>query len=199
MEMAVSAQWHSVALALLFGALSGVLYDLLRILRVLCGMHGSCPVPPPPARALPFLPNGFFEPKPRKKGTRAFYAVFVFLCDMLWLPTVGALFSVFVYWQNDGVFRLYMLCSAVVGFAVYYQTVGRLVLLTAETVAIILRIAFFYIFLLLSLPFRFLYTVGRKSMRFLYTVAVLPLSSAHRLRKRLHRTREGEGLFWQSI
>ena len=126
-------------------------------------------------------------------------SVFVFLGDLLWLPTVGGLFSVFVYWQNDGVFRLYMLVSAIIGFVLYYHTVGRLVLLAAETVALVLRILLFYLFLLLSLPFRFLYAVGCKSARFLYAAAVVPLYSGRHLRKRLRLAREGNDRFWQSI
>lgn len=191
MEVLVSAQWRSVAFAVLFGVLAGVLYDFLRVLRILCGVRTGEAKIAPLRRPLPFLPADFFERKPAGRGRRIFHVTLVFLCDLLWLPTVGALFSVFVYWQNDGVFRFYMLFAAFLGFLLYIRTVGRLVLHIAERLALLLRILLFYATLLLSLPLRLICAFLRLLARFLGRTVLLPLYSRGRMRMCLKRARRG--------
>lgn len=196
MEVLVEAQWVSALLALLFGVLAGALYDVLRILRILCGAHSKKPQERSVSLSLPFLPKDFFLPKPKGKRSAVFSAIFVFFCDLLWFSAVGALFSVFVYWQNDGIFRFYILLCAVMGFILYYKTVGRLVLLVAESVALVLRIVLFYIALLIAMPFRLLWITFQKSRQFVDTFILLPYRSRKEMRRLLRLAEEGGGLSW---
>lgn len=198
MEVHISAQWTAALLALLLGVLFGVLFDILRILRILCGIRAKKAEERPFSLSLPFLPKSFFVPKTKGKGNAVFCAVFIFFCDLLWFFAVGVLFSVFVYWQNDGIFRLYILLSAIIGFVLYYNTLGRLVLRAAESLALALRILLFYIALLLSLPFRALWTVWQKCRQLVRIFILLPCYSNREMRRILRLAREGGGLSWQN-
>ncbi|MBE6711314.1 MAG: hypothetical protein E7579_09380 [Ruminococcaceae bacterium] len=54
---------------------------------------------------------------------------------------VTAMFSIFLYWQMNGTFRLFVLVSASAGLAVYLRTAGRIVMLFSETIVRLLRTA----------------------------------------------------------
>ena len=56
------------------------------------------------------------------------------LGDIVFLSLCGAIFSVFVFYTNDGRFRAFMAIGAIIGFFSYYFTVGRLVMLLSEKI-----------------------------------------------------------------
>ena len=68
----------------------------------------------------------------------------LFLPDLVYmlLLTVGC--SVFVYAFNHGVLRLFILIPMGIGFAVYYNTAGRLVMFFSEALIRAIRTVFHY-------------------------------------------------------
>jgi len=179
-----------------------MLYDALRILRIL--RRGSWRVRQGPRLAalpFPYLPKDFFLPK--KSGRRATHLenIAVFFGDFFWFFTVGVLFAVLLYWQNDGEFRLFMLVGAAVGFALYYHTAGRLVTGVAELLSGVLHILLYYLYRLAVLPLRLLRTAAVRVCRFLHRALLqlfLPIYSSRAMRKRLRRVCRGISLSRQS-
>ena len=57
----------------------------------------------------------------------------VFLLDLAYMLTLTVGISVFAYAFNHGIWRLYILIPVSLGFVLYYNTVGRIVMLFSET------------------------------------------------------------------
>lgn len=194
----MAAQTASFFAAVLFGVLCGVLYDGVRILRVLLGVrYGGVVSARLQTLRFPLLPHDFAARAPGRAGVRA-QRVLIFVGDFLYMALLGALFCVFVYWQNDGVFRLYLLIGAVLGYTAYYLSVGCLVLASAESVALVLRLLFAYLFLLVRAPLLFLFRwlvraakwVGRGLLA-LFLFAYRPLFARRAAALRLRRAGRG--------
>ena len=194
MAVTMAAQTASFFVAILFGVLCGVLYDGVRILRVLLGVRYGGAVS---ARLLslrfPHLPPDFAARGPGRAGKRA-QGVLIFVSDLLYMIVVGALFCVLVYWQNDGIFRSYLLAGAVLGYTAYYVSVGRLVLASAESVAFALRLLFAYLFLLVRTPLLFLFRWLRRAagwagrgLAFLFLLVYRPFFARRAAALRLRR------------
>lgn len=182
--------------SLAFGGLLHLVYDGIRIARVLCGVryHGGMSERLRACR-LPLLPPGFATRPPRRAGERL-RAVFVFLTDVLFCLLSSFLFSLFVYWQNDGEFRAILLVGAALGFAVWHITLGRLIVAASETVAFFLRVLAFYLFLLVRVPVllllrslwrvaRLIFTLLRRLTSALYERLYLPHRSRREEKRRL--------------
>lgn len=120
MEISVSAQFLSFSYALLFGAVTGILYDVFRIVRV----------------AFPI-------------GKAA-----VFLEDIIFLVSAGILNFVFMLEFNSGIIRIFILLGTLLGFYIYYNTVGRLVIGSAKFIIKIIKGILSFIFGLIFIPLK---------------------------------------------
>ena len=106
--MTTSAQATVLILySAVIGAVIGSLYDIFRMLRI----------------ALP----------ERIRGTRA-ETVIVFFQDILFWIITSLIFIIFIYHANKGHARLIMIASACMGFAVYYITLGRVVIFFSDVI-----------------------------------------------------------------
>ena len=202
MEVSMWEQAGNLLYAVWFGAICGILYDILRIVRVLHGVRYPGRFSAWLSRLrLPFLPEGYASPRPTRYGKRV-QSLLIFLGDFLYLLLVGMLFSVFIYWQNDGVFRFYMLFGATIGYMAYYFTVGRLVLASAEAVAAFLRILLAYLVMLVRIPIGYIcrclwYLLYRLYRMFVYiagrveTLLLVPMASRRIKRRMLAEARNG--------
>lgn len=151
--------------SLAFGAFMHLLYDGVRIARVLCGVrYGGGVGKRLRSCRLPLLPPDFATRQPRRAGERL-RAVFVFITDILFCLMASLLFSVFVYWQNDGEFRAILLLGAVLGFALWHLTLGRLIIAAGETIAFFLRVVVAYLFLFVRVPLSFLARMLARGIR----------------------------------
>lgn len=143
--------------ALVFGAVLHLLYDAVRVLRILCGVRYPGTVGERlRARPLPLLPMAWHGSR-AAIGARWVQNGIIFLTDVLFCLIAGALFSLFVYWQNDGEFRAVLLLGAVVGYTLFHVTFGRLLLSCSTVVAFLGHALFAYVFWLLRFPFLLFY------------------------------------------
>lgn len=160
MEIYPELLFRLLLASLLFGAGIGVLYDLIRIQRVMLGMSRYTAA----ASAPVFCPK-FAIPKIRKaprKISRVLKHALLIAQDLFFCVTVGILLSVLLFYRNNGEFRGFVLVGVLLGFAVYYFTVGRLVIHASEYVVFALKTAVLYAVYYVSFPFiaagRFLIT-----------------------------------------
>lgn len=155
-----------LALALLYsagvGASLGVLYDVFRIMRV--AMKLSLKMPAPLRTVYNILGDAI-----------------IFIEDILFSIIAAVVVTVFLFHINDGQVRWFVLAGAGTGFAVYYMTVGRLVIMCAEAIISFIWAVIHFILCLTLFPavrairfvwqlfVRLLFHLGRR----LYTVIVL--------------------------
>lgn len=137
------------------GAGMGILYDVFRISRVFLGVR----YPSRTAEALYCKPLPLIRrPVPQPSSERRHmlwaslrYAV-IFVEDVLFGVTWGAVMVLLVYFTNDGQFRAMAPVGMLVGFLAYDQTVGRLVLSLSQGIVFLLRAACCYAVALILLP-----------------------------------------------
>lgn len=151
MGVSLAAELYAALCAALLGLLLSLLWDAFSVVRILLGLFDA---PRLPARLLsfpfPFLHAPLLPSQGRKsKRTRS---AALFLLDFLYALTAGVAFLFFLYAFHDGVFRLFLLVGAVLSFALYRMTLGRLVFFTLGTVAFLLRVLLSYLALAVRLP-----------------------------------------------
>ena len=66
---------------------------------------------------------------------RGIFALF----DAVFAVCVTVILSVFIYWQNNGIPRAFILLPCVAGFVLYILTLGKLVMAFSETIVRFLR------------------------------------------------------------
>ena len=115
--------------SVLVGVLFGIIYDFFRITRIIItGRTGHTKLTLLFDKALVRIPNVKTSNKNStiKRLIRKFYFVFVFFEDILFFLITALIMTVFLYQVNYGQLRLYLYAGAVIGFLVYYNTIGRL-------------------------------------------------------------------------
>ena len=122
-----------------FGGFLGVLNDVNRIVRVFFGVsYSQKSFRSLYARELPIIrrPLVLREQGSVKKGA---LSVLIFFQDLV-LMTVGGVGTVLLQYEyNSGRFRFFCLPALILGFLLYYFTVGKLVMLLSEGIVFIIR------------------------------------------------------------
>lgn len=136
--------------AIIFGFALGLFYHAFFVLRILCGQS--------PGRALPARLAAFRFPFVRvgeaggkESGVRV-RAILLFLCDFLFAVCAVGGFFVFLYAAYDGVFRFFLLAASILGYLLYFLTLGRLLRPLCGTLAYLLRVCLAYVALAVRLP-----------------------------------------------
>lgn len=102
----------------------------------------------------------FFKLKVNKKKrvifNKTFLKVLVFIQDVL-LLIIGTLGLILLnYYYNDGFFRLFTFWAMLIGFAVYYFIIGKLVMVILEPLAFFVRCFIVTVFRFIIFPIRLL-------------------------------------------
>lgn len=129
--------------SLALGTVAGVLYDTIRLQRVLLGISRYTSACSAPA----FRPH-FCRPKGMRKKSarrRAAESVLLGVQDVVFCLSCGGMIAVLLFYRNEGEFRGFVLLGAAVGFLTYYFTVGRLVVFVSEYVMFAVKTAFLYL------------------------------------------------------
>ena len=128
-----------------FGAVLGMINDVNRIIRVFLGVrytqNGFERLYKYP---LPILKKPLGELKTLPK--RGFVSVIIFLQDLLFFIIAGVGVAILNYEFNEGKFRIFTLLAILVGFLLYYFTIGKLVILASELIVFSIKAIFLMIF-----------------------------------------------------
>lgn len=166
-----------------FGAVAGVLYDTVRLQRVLLGIcrYSS-------AEAAPVFRPKFCRArrkKPKSERRRKAEALLLAVQDIVFCICVGAMVAVLLFYRNEGEFRGFVLVGVVLGFTAYYFTVGKLIVWGSEYVIFALRTALLYAVYYLTLPF-----VALARLLFSRLAALFRRIRADRQERRIRRYHE---------
>jgi len=153
MSISPHQQWIALLWALPVGALCGILYDLIRISRVLLGISVYTKTGSNLDEiALPLVGKGHGRENARR--TSAVQTVFVALGDVVFGLLCAAVFCVYLHHAASGQFRLMYFLGFGCGFGIYYLTLGRLVMLSSEILSFLLKSMFRYAVWFLLFPLR---------------------------------------------
>ena len=136
----------------LFGMAVGGLMDLHRLIRVCFGVrYSEKTFEKLYAKPLPILrrPLGAYK---QTRLRQIVLSVLIFVQDVA-LFAVAAVGTVLLnYYFNQGRFRIYTVLAILLGFLLYYFTVGKLVMLCSEGIVFLVRAVLTVIFVLMSRP-----------------------------------------------
>lgn len=176
MELSQKALAFMFLYSVLTGVGLGVFYDILRIIRVAVGVRysgrsgsrtarkalcecksdedESCEhsgsvadriplplLPPRLAQICRISPHGFAV------------SVMVFVGDIIFGTVAGLAAAILIYYTNNGQIRGLAFVGMAAGFAVYYFTVGKVVIRLSELLSFLLKAAIAYLLFFLSFPF----------------------------------------------
>ena len=124
-------------------------------------------------------PIGFMN-APKSSSLRAILNhLLIFFEDIAFFVLSGVAISLVLYYTNDGQLRFLSPICALIGFVIYYKTVGRLTERVERVAAFVIRSGLTYLLLTLLLPFVLLF----KGIR---------LAASATVGKILHRIRQAE-------
>lgn len=150
MEISQTLLGFMFVCAVITGAFLGVIYDVIRITRIIVGIRytrkdtthsvGECDVMPHDALTV-----------------RILRAVLVFIEDVIFCLVCGVCVVLLLYYTNDGQFRGIAVLGVAAGFFVYYVTVGRVVIRFSEFIVELLQRALRLILKVIVLPIKLIY------------------------------------------
>ena len=174
MGISLTRQLSALLLALACGGLCGIVYDCIRLIRVILGAAEYTTA----GRKLYSIPLFGIGSVHRPGGAirQRIHVAVIAVGDVLFGVLAGCIFSVFLYYAASGCFRWFYLLAWGIGFLVYYFTLGRLTMLSSEVIVYLLRVCVGYVFYLAALPIRLLARMARWIWRRMYQRVILPLA-----------------------
>lgn len=145
MEISISEQLIACLAFLVFGAVSAVCYDVVRIFHICTGVHNSV-----------------------GKARSTLLSISVFLIDILYCAIVTVAFSVIAFAYSYGKLRGVNLFCFGVGFAAYLLTFGRLVMFFSEKIVYAVKFVIRTIIKFLFIPVKFIARMFAKFAVWIY-------------------------------
>ncbi len=188
MGIPLTRQLTAFVYAIFTGALLGVLYDCVRVSRVIFSLASYTRSGRKLyAHPLPLIGPVLRMPMSERRGS--LQSVLIAVGDVFFAFIAGCVFSVFLYHAASGCFRWFYLFACAVGFFAYYFTLGKAVMLSSEMLSFLLIAAVRYVLFLLMLPFRFLVYLSKRLFRLVSRFILVPILQAGRRRRRISYTR----------
>ena len=141
----------------LLGACFGGVYDVLRITRVLLGVHYSRRTADRlRAIKLPLLSQT------RRKKESPLLGIVIFLEDLFFCLFVASVMILLFYGANHGKLRFPAFLLAAVGFLLYRASLGRTVMTFSEVIAFFAEVFIRYVIFFAGYPIRISCRVGKR-------------------------------------
>ena len=144
------------------GVVLGVLYDVIRISRVLLGVNHYVTAIEK-KNACPKLCQRQRKQK-RPRLVAALFQIVLAVQDILYCLTIGAVAAVLMFYHNNGVFRSFVIVGILLGIVAYLLTVGKLVIRASEYVVFSIKRVTLYVVYYTSWPFVALFRVTYRAI-----------------------------------
>lgn len=186
MEVSMVHQLRLVLNFFLFGLVAGAFYDAVRIVRICIGAYDyqNSPAVIRSVKRLFKCPDndGY-----KVYGKRYCTTVTV-ITDVVYSLVVGTAFIIYLYHENYCIFRWYLLLGALVGFAAYSLTVGRLVVTVAGAVIAFVKVVFRKTITLLLVPIKYICRFFLWLSSLLWNITFKKLVDRMRIKRGIKRT-----------
>ena len=161
--MTLPEQIYVFLRAILMGVFFGALYDFFRVTRVIFGVrYSSAPVRDKKRKTFPYLDR---LPVISSGTVSVIRSVTVIIGDVIFFVICGVGMSVFIYRYCSGIIRFYVFPGAVLGFAAYYNSIGRLVIYVSDAIVFFILSVIKRLLYIILFPFAFLSDRIRKSIK----------------------------------
>ena len=149
MEISPIMMAYLLLYCFLLGMAVGVFYDLNRIIRFFLGVRYSRrDFERLYSLRLPLIKKPIRVKQRKRLGILCAAVVFIGDLLTLLLGTLGIIILNYSY--NYGELRAFTVIGAIVGFAVYYNSLGRLVMLFSEPLSICIKYGFLSFFIIVG-------------------------------------------------
>lgn len=128
--------------SLIFGMSAGVFNDANRIARIAFAMRKT---------------SGGQKKNCARKIYETAGIFLISIQDILLFAYIGVGVVILNYYLNRGIFRIYSIAAAAIGFVIYYFTIGRVVMFFAERIIRALRFAIVWILNVVTAPVRLIF------------------------------------------
>ena len=159
--------------SVIIGVLLGVIYDIVKISRVMLGISAYSETSKKLASiSLPLIKN---RSTLKKRSKSSMYSIIMlFLGDIVFSLICAAIYSVFLFHAIRGLVRWYFLLASAIGFFLYYFTVSRIVLNLIEVLFFCVKTAIRYLIFVLVLPIKLLYKAIALAAKQIYLRMIYP-------------------------
>ena len=175
--------------SVLWGGIVGALYDVNRIVRVFFGVRYSKKhFDSLYSLRLPFSKKEIsLKNKTDKTKGKFIKGAVVLFGDLLSVTVAAVGIVVLNYSYNDGRFRAFTVIGTLVGFLIYYFSLGKLVMLACEPLAFLIKYAICAVFVILGYPIKFfLYFL----LKFVRKICFLLRLALEKRRKKVYNIKE---------
>jgi len=145
MEVSLSQQLSSILISFATGIILGVIYDVVRIVKCLLGIKYS--------KSQSELWFKSLNLNKRDSHSNIKEHVVIWITDIIFFIISGVVIAISVYYSNNGVARWYMLASVVIGFVIYYFTIGKIVIRISNVASQLIKTVVGGFLYLLTYPF----------------------------------------------
>ncbi|MBQ1244393.1 MAG: spore cortex biosynthesis protein YabQ [Clostridia bacterium] len=143
--------------SLFLGLFLGCAYDVIRLSRIAVGVRYKNVSETPFDFSSLRIVGRYIKKGDAKEKRGNFLSVFICIGDILFFVFAAICISVFTYHFNSGEFRFFILFGAVLGFLLYYLTLGRVVLYLSSKIILFIKILLLYTSFFVFYPFSFVF------------------------------------------
>ena len=143
MEVSIKSQLLAIFYAIILGVILGIIYDFLRIFRVLLLGSYDLKLKNRLLRLKIFNIINIEENK-RERSSKT-EKIIIFLFDLLYFIVITPILAVFIYATSSGIVRWYLFFGFGVGIIIHFLTVRRIFKPVYETLIFLIRITVEYI------------------------------------------------------
>ncbi len=171
----------------LLGVLMGIFYDIFRTIRIARRTDS-------PVKAnrfyLKIAPKRFFEKREKKPITGVAEAVLIFAEDILFCIGCAAAFIFLTYAVNDGEIRIFGFLLCILGFALYYISIGKAAVYLSGHIIFLTKILIYWIFYIIIKPIKVFLSFVMRASRCIYAKTFGALMAKISYKRRLAYTKK---------
>ncbi len=154
-----------------FGGTVGILNDIHRLIRVILGVrYSKNRFDRWYEKEIPFLNRPIVRNHSSKKN-KTVLSILIFVQDLILFSFAAVGTVTLNFYFNNGKFRLYTIAALIMGFLLYYFTLGRLIMLLSEGIVFVLKAFLSILFHFLLVPFKKIVGFFGKNIKKLYRKA----------------------------
>ena len=175
MEVSLIQQLTVTLYSVLAGGVFGLLYDVLRISRIFLGINYVNKFTEKIKDIkLPLIENPMI--RTTKKRKEKFKKIAVGIGDILYFLIITPIAVVFTYHVNNGSIRWYLVFGMAAGFALYYFTLGKIIISVSEYIVFFIKTVFSYLSYLILRPIKrgALFLLGKIKKLFVFIKSKIP-------------------------
>ena len=149
--------------SLTFGLMLGIIYDVIRITRVLIGAETKTKSKwrIPDNIKLPIINKNVYYLE-HTRAAAVISNIYIAVGDILFVSACGMCSVLIAYAYNSGRMRAVIFLGLAAGFQIYYNTIGRLVMSVSSLAAFVIRVFVTYVVELLKLSGRQIIMIKKK-------------------------------------